>query len=138
MVDENSRWVKSWERINKEELLEKYAKGIRNFEDVILKDADLSGANLKGIGFIGSKITEVKFRGADLKDANFSFTLITNVDFSEADLSFANFKNANLIKVNLSGANLKNTVLDGTYLWHSNYNVVDLSHALIHNIFVTD
>ena len=69
---------------------------------VILRGADLWGANLRGANLRGADLQEANLRGVDLQGA----------DLREANLWGANFWGADLQKVNLQGANLR-----GTDLW---------------------
>lgn len=53
--------------MNAKELLERYAKGERQFHNVWLGGADLKGANLSGIDLYKSNLS-----GADLSEATLS------------------------------------------------------------------
>lgn len=53
--------------MDREELLERYARGERNFAGVDLHGVDLSGAVLRNINFDRADLSEVNFSGADLR-----------------------------------------------------------------------
>ena len=86
-----------------QELMERYAKGERNFRRADLSEADLSGANLTGANLSWADLT-----GTDLSKANLS-----KADLSKADLSWADLSKANLSKADLYGAVLCDANLDG-------------------------
>lgn len=87
--------------MNKNELLQHYAKGNRNFHHADLSEANLSGADLRG-----ADLSEADLYGADLSGA----------DLSEANLYGANLYEANLYGANLRGANLSEADLRGADL----------------------
>ncbi|WP_199325071.1 pentapeptide repeat-containing protein [Phormidium sp. FACHB-1136] len=78
------------------DLLKAYAAGQRNFEYVLLAEADLTGADLKGCDF-----SYADFGGANLSGCN----------LRGADLSYANLGDANLTNTDLRGAMLIGTDL---------------------------
>ncbi|MBW4550616.1 MAG: pentapeptide repeat-containing protein [Aphanocapsa sp. GSE-SYN-MK-11-07L] len=87
--------------LNAAELLQRYARGEREFMSIDLVGADLRGVNLRG--------AELSY--ADLSEAN-----LAAADLRGADLSFANLTDANLDQANLSGAILMGANLKGTNL----------------------
>ena len=80
--------------INRQELLDRYAAGERDFYGIILIGVDLSSVHLSGIDFSRGQLMGVKFAKADLSETN----------LSEANLSEANLEWANLFGAFLSGA----------------------------------
>lgn len=64
----------------------------------LLKEANLTEANLSKLDLTGSN-----FSGSDLSNAN-----LTHTNFHKSNLSHANLTNANLINADLRGANLTN------------------------------
>jgi uncharacterized protein YjbI with pentapeptide repeats len=87
--------------------------------NTILKDADLSNRDLRG----------VNLSNASLESANFSNTDLTNVDLSNANLKSANFQGANLSGVNLGETNLKNADFSGANLENANLKNANLKGA---------
>jgi uncharacterized protein YjbI with pentapeptide repeats len=112
--------------LTKAELLDRYAKGDRNFEQSHLQDTDMQGVSLHGIDLSESILTHINFsgsdlRGADLGWADLSRANLEKVDFrgailTRADLSYANLRGANLLKADLSLAKLDHTKLSGTIM----------------------
>ena len=72
------------------------------FDNVNLRDNDLSVINLSHSHIIYSDLTNVSFKNSDL-----SFSSIVNSDLSGADLEGANLDGVTLDNVTLSNANLK-------------------------------
>ena len=80
---------------------------------IMLKNVDLSGANLGGADLIGANLSGANLSGADLSGANLS-----RADLSGAYLIRADLRLANLSRVDLSGANLRGADLRGTENLH--------------------
>ena len=117
--------------MTKEELLEKYKSGERNFRDANLSGADLSTADLYG----------AELRGANLLEANLCYANLFKADLSEADLSAANLSYANLRAADLRAADLRaadlrdadlrDADLRDAILWGANLSAADLRHAIL-------
>lgn len=125
--------------MKKNELLERYSAGERNFINVYLREVNLkkahlaqinlsssylSGANLEGINLEGADLRNIDLSGvnlsranlqganlqsANLRSADLSYTNLTQANLRNADLSEAYFKRADLKQANLAGANLLRT-----------------------------
>ncbi|HIK43681.1 MAG TPA: pentapeptide repeat-containing protein [Leptolyngbyaceae cyanobacterium M65_K2018_010] len=93
------------------DLLKAYAAGQRNFEYVVLAEADLTGADLKGSDF-----SYADFSGANLSQAN-----LRGADLSYANLAQANLTAADLRGSMLIGTDLRTTILTGTQLDMADY-----------------
>lgn len=107
--------------LTKAELLDRYAKGDRNFEQSHLHDIDMQGVLLHGIDLSESILTHINFSGADLGWADLSRANLEKVDLrgailTRADLSHANLRGANLLKADLSLAQLDHTKLSCTIM----------------------
>ncbi|WP_330202654.1 pentapeptide repeat-containing protein [Cyanobacterium sp. Dongsha4] len=85
-----------------QELLERYAKGERDFRGKVFGKLDLRGASLKDIDLRGAILTFSDFSDADLTGANLEYSYLVG----------ANFTNTNLEK-----ALLNNSSLEWTYLY---------------------
>ena len=104
---------------NSSELLQRYAAGERNFQNLNLNDAQLPGVDLRHSNLIRTQLQRANLENAQLQGAKLIM----------ADLSEANLKGANLREAKLIGANLKNTQLDGADLTHADLpDIVDLNN----------
>ena len=97
--------------MDREELLERYARGERNFAGVDLHGVDLSGAVLRNINFDRADLSEVNFSGADLDEAygdgisfDCCYLLDTNLGM---DLNIASY----------DGAMIEGTILENEDLY---------------------
>lgn len=150
-IRESIRNFEASRRIDREQLLDRYAAGERNFRAILLKEVDLTGVNLRGIDFYQATIENTIFADADLREANlgevytvgldlhganlssaslFEATL-NNADLSNANLSNAQLAFADLNGANLSGANLRNVRMIDTSLSEANLRNADLSNSKI-------
>jgi hypothetical protein len=93
-----------------------------------LRNADLSGDDLRNANLSGADLS-----GADLRNANLSGADLSGADLRNANLSGAYLRNANLRNANLSGAYLRNADLSGAYLRNANLRNADLSGADLRN-----
>lgn len=112
--------------LTKSELLDRYAKGDRNFEQTNFHDRDMQGIRLHGIDLSESILTHVNFSGADLRGADLAWADLSRANLEKADLrgailtradlSHANLKGANLLKADISLTNLEHTKLSGAVM----------------------
>jgi uncharacterized protein YjbI with pentapeptide repeats len=113
--------------MTREELLERYATGERDFSGVDLESVDLSNTELRGIIFRRANLRQTNLKDSDLSgywekpnpkictdfreancyEANFSGSTIEVVDFSNAVLTGANFSGAVLYRTWFTDANLE-------------------------------
>lgn len=104
----------------------------QDLSNAYLQQAQLGYANLKGVNFNGSDLTNANLKGvklsgaslikAMLTDANLSNAKLGGADLREVDLSYANLKGADLRKVDFTSANL---------------NAIDLSAANLKGVNLT-
>lgn len=99
-----------------EALLQRYAAGTREFEQVRLSGADLHNAILHGI---------------DLSEAILNNAVLSRADLRGADLSWADLSGADLRGADLRGAILTRADLTGANLSHANLLKADLSLATL-------
>ncbi|MBD1804087.1 pentapeptide repeat-containing protein [Microcoleus sp. FACHB-SPT15] len=100
----------------------------------LLKDANLSGANLSQANLSLANLSlanlsDADFSLANLSDADFSLANLSDADFSLANLSQANLSQANLSQANLSRANLSQANLSQANLLGANLSGANLSGA---------
>ncbi|MBD2184892.1 ABC transporter substrate-binding protein [Planktothrix sp. FACHB-1355] len=98
------------------DLKQRYAKGERNFQDVVLSKVNLTGVNLSGINLSRAILNNASLSRAILSGANLS-----KASLYKARLNRANFSNTNLSEANLSEANLKGTNFTGADLRETNF-----------------
>jgi superfamily I DNA and RNA helicase len=105
------------------ELLNRYALGGRNFQNVNLENAQLAKVCLQGANLIG----------ANLRNANLENARLNGVKLIVADLSYANLRGASLQGAKLIGAILENADLSYADLTNANLSDVDLSKTKLEN-----
>jgi len=93
-----------------------------------LKQALLSGANLRNADLGGADLGCADLRGADLRNAN-----LGGADLGCADLGCADLRGANLGCADLGGANLRNADLRGANLRNADLGGADLGGADLRN-----
>jgi len=126
--------------MTKEELLQQYAEGKRDFSGADLYEAFLSGANLiradlsranlsranlsranlSGANLTAANLSLANLSGANFSRVNFSRAVLYKADLSGAGLYGADLSKANLTGANLTGANLSGASLSGTNLFGAN------------------
>lgn len=106
-------------------------------KEVVLRHANLSGANLRNANLSftdlrGVNLIHTDLSGADLRSTNLSGADLTDANLSGADLrcvhlNDTDLRDANLSYTDLSGANLRGANLRGTNLRNANLSHADLS-----------
>lgn len=112
--------------LTKAELLDRYAKGDRNFEQSHLHEPDMQNLSLHGIDLSESILVKINFSGADLRGADLAWADLSHANLAQvdlrgailtrADLSHANLQKANLLKADLSLAKLEKANLSGAIM----------------------
>jgi len=130
--------------MTRKELMERYARGERDFREVKLSTADLSRADLRGANFSNSKLSSANFsnsklssanlsgadlRGADLFAARLTSANVSKADLGDADLTGADLTGADLSKADLVEADLTRVNFGGANLIGANLTRVKLSSA---------
>jgi uncharacterized protein YjbI with pentapeptide repeats len=103
-------------------LLREYADGRRRFNNVDLKECDLSHARLPLIN-----LEEALLNKANLTGANLAGATLNHVDFSAATLTNVNLIAADLVRAKLAGAKLAGAVMSGANLSGANLRKTDLT-----------
>ena len=99
---------------SREELLQPYASGERNFPETELSDADLSGATLDGASFDKlSWFFSANFERASLRGTSFSQCNVKCANFRRADLTGASFRLASVEAAEFEGALLDGASFEG-------------------------
>jgi hypothetical protein len=125
--------------MTREELIEAYNAGRRDFSGVDLSHADLRDVTLSDVTLGGAKLNKAKLIGTRLSGVDLSFADLSFADLSFADLSFADLNyadligaqliGAQLIGANLRDANLRGAQLIGAILGGADLGCADLSDA---------
>jgi uncharacterized protein YjbI with pentapeptide repeats len=101
------------------------------FERTNQKEADLSGAFLRGAKLRGYILSAAILKRADLSGADLSAAILKRADLSAAILIEANLSAAILIEANLSGANLSGAKLRGAILIEADLSGANLKEAIL-------
>ncbi|MCA8251799.1 pentapeptide repeat-containing protein [Burkholderia sp. AU31624] len=102
-----------------------------NLSGADLRDADLSDAYLRGAYLRGANLSGADLSDADLSDAYLSDADLRGANLSDAYLRGANLSGANLSDADLSDADLSDAYLRGAYLRGANLSGADLSDAYL-------
>jgi hypothetical protein len=115
-----------------EEVLKRYAAGVRDFREaelqgVVLRGADLSGCDLTGADLSAADLTEADLTecnlgGAELRGAILQGAVLQRANLRGADLSLANLRSADLDGADLRGADLAGAVLRWARVLGTAYN----------------
>jgi uncharacterized protein YjbI with pentapeptide repeats len=122
-------------------LVETDASRNRNFQNMNLRGADLSGLNLSGAVFSEADLIGANFSGANLSGAQFSGAWAAHANFSGCTLDKTDFSGASLGCADLTGVRgqgvfFNRAVLSGAVLTDSNLSEADFSEAdLFHTLF---
>jgi uncharacterized protein YjbI with pentapeptide repeats len=108
--------VAEWNRSRKEHPDEIVEFNKKDFRELDLSGADLSGGSFKAANFSGANLSRAVFRDAKLNGANFAGADLRETDFSNADICGANLVRADMSGAILDGANLSMTDLNHTNL----------------------
>lgn len=100
-----------------------------DLSDAELVNADLREADLNHANLSGAFLYLANLRGANLSNTELAGTILDHTDLSYANLSGAILVSAQLRDVNLSDANLDNTNFHWSFLIHTLFARVDLSHV---------
>jgi len=144
-------------------VMAEYGHGKRNFANLDLSRASLSGATLAGIvmsrsrlvetdfcqsdlsnaSFIGAIMTQVKLNGSNLSQAKMQRAILTKADLggaclNQADLKEANLQSAYMSKADLSGADLSGANLKGAYMSQANLRGTNLCGADLKGARISD
>ena len=120
-------------------VLDKYARGDKNFSQENLSEINLAKKTLSlcsfyqgkliGINLEGANLYRANFYGANLAQANLQKANLRRAELYKANLKNADLKRSNLRHANLVGANLKDANLCGADLTHAKVNEEQLKSA---------
>ena len=108
------------------EIIETIILSKRTKEKAYLREANLSGANLREACLRVANLERTDLRGADLNGAN-----LRVADLERANLGGTDLRGADLERANLRGANLERTDLRGADLNGANLERADLREACL-------
>lgn len=112
-----------------EEILRKYAAGVRDFTAANLCEANLSRATLSGANLSQANLSIANLGGANLTGANLSHAKLNVAKLNGANLNGANLNGADLNVANLIRADLSDATLIQAALIRAELIRVDLSRA---------
>ncbi|MDJ0519911.1 MAG: pentapeptide repeat-containing protein [Trichodesmium sp. MO_231.B1] len=120
--------------MNREEILQQYTKGEKNFTGIILCEANLSKVDLNQINLSQAVLNLTNFSEANLSEANLNgaklnVSRLTKTNLTHAKLNGANLNLANLIQANLSNAELIEAKLIRAELIRANMSNANLKGA---------
>jgi uncharacterized protein YjbI with pentapeptide repeats len=107
-------------------LLQEYGDGRRKFNQIDLKNGNLSHAQLPYI-----QLEESLLQKADLRQAIMAGASLNHIDLSSANLSRINLIAADLIRAKLAGANLTGAFLSGANLSGANLRKSNLTDCTL-------
>jgi uncharacterized protein YjbI with pentapeptide repeats len=105
---------------NKNEFIQNYQGGIRDFQHTILTAVNLTGTNLEEINLDESNLIEINWSNCSLNRASFKKAYLGLSNFQNCCLKSANLQEANLQEANLSQADLAGADLQGANLQQAN------------------
>jgi len=115
------RGVSAWNRYRAEKNI------IPDLTHLDIRCTDLTGAQLQGANFDGSKLTNVDLRGANLAGARLNGMNVSHVLFQGANLKSAEFKGADFTRVSF-----QNAVLDEMVSFELKIRHCDLQRSGLH------
>lgn len=95
-----------------QDVLEQYAQGHRNFQNLELTAVDWAGVNLKGADFSYGDFSQANFVRANLRGADLSYACFHEANLQEADLRGSSLMGTDFRNANLQGVNLQEADYD--------------------------
>lgn len=118
--------------MTRDELIQAYVAGVRDFRGADLRGVNLSRADLADGDFTGADFTDVNFKGANLKDAKLSCARLERAQVGRLYAAgHRNFCNVDLHDVVLSGLNLTGVELTDTNLRYTDLSCANLTDACL-------
>jgi superfamily I DNA and RNA helicase len=119
----------------KEKLINNFALGCRDFQNIDLSGENLENLSLNKINLIGGNLQRVNFQGTSLQKGKLINADLTNSNFSQANLSYCKLMGANLTGVNFSQANLRGADFSNAILSNMNFTGADLTDTIFDDDF---
>ncbi|OSI07936.1 Type III effector pipB2 [Neisseria animaloris] len=134
ILQEHNLWINSGgEKGTQADLRGANLKGINiangNLKKALLRSANFENAYLEKINLEEAELLGANFRGANLQGVNFQWANCEDSTFERANLQNANFQGAYLGYGNLREANLREANLEGAYLRSANLEGANLGAA---------
>ncbi|MBL1210334.1 pentapeptide repeat-containing protein [Geminocystis sp. GBBB08] len=118
----------------REKLIDNFALGCRNFQNIDLSGENLENLSLNKINFIGANLQGVNFQGVSLQKGKLINADLTDSNFSQGNLSYCKLMGANLTGVNFSKANLRGADFSNAIITNANFNEADLTDTIFDDI----
>lgn len=96
-----------------------------NLQYANLKDVDLSGANLTDANLSHANLENANLSGANLTDTDLNYAILAGAKFKEAKLINTTFHHASMGGVNLTGADIKGAEFHHTDMEKANFGAAD-------------
>jgi superfamily I DNA and RNA helicase len=119
------------------ELLQRFALGGRNFQNIDLEKADLKGVYLANANLIGANLQQANLRSAHLDGVKLVVADLRNSDLTGISLKKAKLMGALLSTANLTGANLQGADLTNADLSHAKLIDANLADANLNGVNLT-
>ena len=125
--------------MDREELLERYAAGERNFAGVDLRDENLSDMDLRGINLNGARLNCARFAYTLMNNASLINTIMIGVyteraDFGSAILTGAILRNSSLFESNFVNCVLEEADMRDACLKESTFENANLRNANLERV----
>ena len=114
------------------ELLQRFALGEKNFQNINLRQVNLERIYLQKVNLIGANLQQ-----ANLKFANLDYAKLIVADLSNSDLTGISLKKAKLMGAILKGANLTNANLQDADLTNADLTDANLTNANLSGVDLT-
>lgn len=97
------------------ELLRRYTAGCKDFQDIVLEYADLSGAKLQSLDLRGASFNYVNLSSINLNSCNLRGTQFWYCNFREAKISSCDLESTRFFDCDLRQANMTDVNLTSTH-----------------------
>lgn len=140
MLDEATPII--WEKLSariktvrgRQDVLQAYAQGQRDFQGWYLVGADFDGVSLPNTSFIGANLSHAYIHNANLQGSDFSKAQVDSAQITDTNLSEATFSSADLSYTKLHTVNLQNANLESALAEDTAFVRVDFRGAKLHQV----
>ncbi len=128
--------------LTREEMLELYEKGERDFHDRQLDGIDLSGCslqqiNLSGSTLVGASLIGTNLNGSNLSRVDFSNSIMSRASLVECDFSWTKLSGVDLSGTDMHGSKARAAVFSNALMIRTKLNDADCLGAIMTNMNAT-